>query len=105
MTTERTATPASSTRDPHADLLREVRRLYKERVKPALKAGLLDVKPRAALDQSDYVVDVADNLLPGLPVADIKKELGAGAAASSRARCARRGHPPRSRSTRSYPGA
>jgi hypothetical protein len=65
--------------DPHAPLRREANHLYTEHVKPALKASLLGVKPGAAFDQEDYVIDVADNLLPGLRVAAIEKEFDAGA--------------------------
>jgi hypothetical protein len=67
------------TPDPHRRLRRAASALYRRRVRPALKTALVDVKPGARLDDDDYVVDVADNLLPGLRVADIKKEFKAGA--------------------------
>src|SRR5436190_1462937 len=53
------ATPAGPpTHDPHAPLRHDAARLYRERAKPALKRGLVDVRPDAQLDDSDYVVDV-----------------------------------------------
>jgi hypothetical protein len=65
--------------DRHALLRRSARRLYRDRVKPGLKRGLLDVRPQAKLGVQDYVVDAADNLLPGLSVRDIEGEFTAGA--------------------------
>jgi hypothetical protein len=65
--------------DRHALLRRAARRFYENRVKPGLKRGLLDVRPRATFGAQDYVVDVADSLLPGLSVRDIAGEFSAGA--------------------------
>jgi hypothetical protein len=59
-------------------LLREARRLYPE-LKRALLGGLRTIVPSAQLDEDEYVVDVADNLLPGITAAEIKTEFGAGA--------------------------
>lgn len=79
MSIDPTATATPHAPDPHAPLRRDANRLYKKRVKPALRGGLLDVGPGAVLDEADYVVDVADNLLPGFAVADIEDEFSAGA--------------------------
>ena len=65
--------------DRHALLRRSASRLYRNRVKPALKRGLLNVRPQATLDEQDYVVHTADNLLPGLSIRDIEREFTAGA--------------------------
>jgi hypothetical protein len=70
--------------DQHALLRRAARRLYRDRVKPALKRGLLNVRPQAQVDGQDYVVDVADTLLPGLLVRDIEGEFQAGAGSELR---------------------
>ncbi len=71
------STPAAPEQD--APLRRAASRLYRDHVKPALKRGLLDVRPHATFDKNAYVVDVADNLLPGLCLREIEREFGAGA--------------------------
>jgi hypothetical protein len=59
-------------------LRQAARRLYPE-LKRALLRGLRTIAPNAQLDERDYVVDPADNLLPGITIAQIKSEFGAGA--------------------------
>lgn len=66
-------------------------RLYRDRVKAALTRGLLNVQPQATLDAQGYVVDVTDNLLPGLSARDIEWEFTAGPVASCGAKCAHHG--------------
>lgn len=61
------------------ELLRRASDIYARRVKPALTAGLLRVNPDAQLDARGYVLDVEDNLLPGIDAADIEDEFAAGA--------------------------
>jgi GIY-YIG catalytic domain len=62
------------------DILRNAKRLYEERVKRALTSGLLAVNPTAELDpRTGYVLDVVDNLLPGVDLASLHAEFHAGA--------------------------
>jgi hypothetical protein len=49
------------------------------RAKSALAAGLRAVKPDLTVDERGYVVDVADNLLPGISRADIEADFARGA--------------------------
>lgn len=49
------------------------------RAKAALAAGLRAVKVDVAVDGSGYVLDLTDNLLPGITRADIDAEFAAGA--------------------------
>lgn len=54
-------------------------RSVEARAKAALAAGLRAVRPEVAVDGRGYVCEAADNLLPGIDLADIETEFAAGA--------------------------
>ena len=59
-------------------LLREARLLDPE-LRCAPLRGLQTIVPNAEIDERGYVVDPEDNLLPGITIAELKREFGAGA--------------------------